>query len=97
MGVAITDLTTGLYAHGAIMAALLARHQTGMGQKIDLSLLECQVASLANIGSSYLIGGEVNGEYRTRHPHAQLASTCTYVGRKAMGYPACFGSPIPSF
>ena len=39
VGVAITDLTTGLYTHGAILAALLARSKTGRGQKIDVSLL----------------------------------------------------------
>lgn len=41
VGVAITDVSTGLYAHGAILAALFARTKTGMGQKIDVSLLVC--------------------------------------------------------
>ena len=39
----MTDITTGLYAHGAIMAALLHRHKTGKGQKIDCDLLSTQV------------------------------------------------------
>ena len=43
VGVAMTDITTGLYAHGAIMAALLHRHKTGKGQKIDCDLLSTQV------------------------------------------------------
>lgn len=53
-GVAVTDLATGLYAHGAIMAALLQRTKTGKGQKIDANLLSTQVASLINIASNYL-------------------------------------------
>jgi succinate--hydroxymethylglutarate CoA-transferase len=48
VGVAITDLTTGLYAHGAIMAALLAREKSGTGQWIDVNLIECQVMLLAD-------------------------------------------------
>ncbi len=39
----MTDLATGLYAHGAIMAALLERHKTGKGQKIECNLLSTQV------------------------------------------------------
>jgi succinate--hydroxymethylglutarate CoA-transferase len=67
VGVAITDLTTGLYAQGAIMAALYARERTSQGQKIDLSLLECQVANLVNVGSNYLIGGQEAQRRGTTH------------------------------
>ncbi|KAJ3084983.1 hypothetical protein HK102_000426, partial [Quaeritorhiza haematococci] len=63
VGVALT----GLYTHGAIMAALLSRARTGQGQKLDISLLECQVASLANIAHSYLIGGEEAQRWGTAH------------------------------
>ncbi|KAF9093410.1 hypothetical protein BGX29_009955 [Mortierella sp. GBA35] len=68
VGVAVTDLTTGLYAHGAIMAALLARHKTGRGQHIDCSLLDSQVVTLANIASSYLIAGQEAKRMGTSHP-----------------------------
>ncbi|KAF9907323.1 hypothetical protein EC991_011145 [Linnemannia zychae] len=68
VGVAVTDLTTGLYAHGGILAALLARHRTGRGQHVDCSLLESQVATLANIGSSYLIAGKEAKRMGTAHP-----------------------------
>lgn len=44
-GVAMTDLATGLYAHGAIMAALLQRHRTGRGSHIDCNLLSSQVTA----------------------------------------------------
>lgn len=67
VGVAITDLTTGLYAHGAILAALFERTKSGKGQKIDVSLLECQVANLANIGHNYLIGGMEAQRWGTEH------------------------------
>ncbi|KAF9123098.1 hypothetical protein BGX30_001622 [Mortierella sp. GBA39] len=68
VGVAVTDLTTGLYAHGAIMAALLARHRTGRGQHIDCSLLDAQIVTLANIASSYLISGQEAKRMGTSHP-----------------------------
>lgn len=48
------NIKTGLYAHGAIMAALMTRSKTGKGQKIDCNLLSTQIASLINIGSNYL-------------------------------------------
>ena len=50
VGVAITDLTTGIYAYSAILAALYGRKSTGRGVHIDASLFESQIASLANIG-----------------------------------------------
>mmetsp|Transcript_13608 Transcript_13608/g.15119 ORF Transcript_13608/g.15119 Transcript_13608/m.15119 type:complete len:448 (+) Transcript_13608:22-1365(+) len=53
-GVAITDIVTGSLAHGGILAALHERNQTGLGQRVDLSLMETQLASLVNIGSSVL-------------------------------------------
>lgn len=77
---AITDLTTGLYAHGAIMAALLARERTGRGQHVDLSLIECQVASLANVASNYLIGGKVQ-----RRGPSMLDKSMTYALQSSIG------------
>jgi len=67
VGVAITDVVTGLFAHGAILAALYARHTSGRGQHIETSLLEAQVAALVNIGSSYLIGGKEAERRGTSH------------------------------
>ncbi|CAD6909008.1 unnamed protein product [Tilletia laevis] len=68
IGVAMTDLTTGLYTHGAIMAALLGRAKTGKGVHIDASLFESQIASLANIASNYLVAGVEAGRHGTAHP-----------------------------
>ena len=69
VGVAITDLTTGLYTSNSVMAALLGRTRTGRGQHIDVALADCQVASLANIASSCLISGKPDtGRWGTAHP-----------------------------
>lgn len=59
LGVAIVDVLTGLYACIGIQAALLERTQSGKGQKIDLSLYDSAVSSLVNIGSNYLMSGEI--------------------------------------
>ncbi|KIX03125.1 uncharacterized protein Z518_06675 [Rhinocladiella mackenziei CBS 650.93] len=69
VGVAVTDLTTGLYTCNAIMASLLARQKTNIGQHLDVALADCQVATLANIASSVLISGERDGgRWGTAHP-----------------------------
>ncbi|KAK3050142.1 hypothetical protein LTR09_008531 [Extremus antarcticus] len=69
VGVAITDLTTGLYTSTSVMAALLSRAKSGRGQHIDVALSDCQVASLANIASSCLISGKPDtGRWGTAHP-----------------------------
>ncbi|KAI0661976.1 CAIB/BAIF family enzyme [Cubamyces menziesii] len=68
VGVAVTDIATGLYAHGAIMAALLSRQRTGQGVWIDCNLFESQLAGLANIASNYLIAGQEGSRHGTAHP-----------------------------
>ena len=57
VGVAVADLFTGMYACTAILAALRHRDATGLGQAIDMALLDTQVAMLANLGSNYLTTG----------------------------------------
>jgi len=68
VGVAIIDVIAGLMLGKAICAALYAREKLGVGQKLDTSLLEAQVASLVNAGSNYLIGGQISGRYGNAHP-----------------------------
>ena len=67
VGVASTDLSTGLYAHGAILAALHQRTHTGLGMKIDCNLLSTQVSLLANLGVGYLNAGLVPQRRGTAH------------------------------
>jgi crotonobetainyl-CoA:carnitine CoA-transferase CaiB-like acyl-CoA transferase len=55
VGVAVADLFTGLYTTVAVLAALRHRDATGLGQVIDMALLDTQVAMLANLGASYLV------------------------------------------
>ncbi|MCP3675763.1 MAG: CoA transferase, partial [Gammaproteobacteria bacterium] len=54
VGVALVDVMTGLYSCNAILAALMARHESQLGQHIDISLLDVQMATLANQGMNYL-------------------------------------------
>ncbi len=67
VGVAIVDITAGLYAAVAILAALHERQRSGQGQFIDIALLDSQVAWLANVGSNYLISGERPRRYGNAH------------------------------
>jgi crotonobetainyl-CoA:carnitine CoA-transferase CaiB-like acyl-CoA transferase len=68
VGVAVVDLTTGLYAAIAILAALVQRGQTGRGQYIDLSLLDVSVAMLANQGMNFLTTGVAPERRGNAHP-----------------------------
>ncbi|KAG7223015.1 hypothetical protein INR49_015946, partial [Caranx melampygus] len=66
-GVAMTDLATGLFAHGAVMAALLQRHKTGRGVHIDCNLLSSQVSCLSHIAANYLNAGKEARRWGTAH------------------------------
>ncbi|HEY7556180.1 MAG TPA: CoA transferase [Candidatus Binatia bacterium] len=68
VGVAIIDVVAGLMLGKAICAALYAREKLGVGQKLDTSLLEAQVACLVNAGSNYLLGGQIPRRYGNAHP-----------------------------
>ena len=68
IGVAYTDLLTGLYALTGILAALHHREKTGEGQFIDISLLDTQVATLSNAGQYYLTSGKVTPRMGNAHP-----------------------------
>jgi crotonobetainyl-CoA:carnitine CoA-transferase CaiB-like acyl-CoA transferase len=69
LGVAAADMTTGMFACIAILAALHHRDETGEGQHLDVSLLESIVAWLANIGSSYLVAGVEGRRFGNAHPN----------------------------
>jgi formyl-CoA transferase len=76
-GVAITDLMTGMYATVAVLAALTHRDRTGEGQHIDMSLLDTQVAMLANVGSNYLNSGK--RPQRWGNAHANIVPYQTFA------------------
>ena len=69
VGVALTDILTGLYAGNAILAALLHREKSGQGQHIDLALLDVQVACLANQAMNYLVSGKAPRRMGNGHPN----------------------------
>ena len=67
VGVAIVDITTGLFASNAIQAALLERERSGKGQYIDLALLDAQIAWLANVAQNYFATGMPPQRYGNGH------------------------------
>ncbi len=69
VGVALADVMTGLYACNAIQAALLYRERHGVGQHIDLGLLDVQVATLANQAMNFLASGTAPGRLGNAHPN----------------------------
>jgi len=68
VGVAITDILTGMYAATAILAALAHRERSGRGQHIDLALLDVQVAMLANHAENYLLTRKPAERLGNAHP-----------------------------
>jgi formyl-CoA transferase len=69
VGVAISDITAGMFACHAILAALFARERTGRGDRIDMALFDATIAWLANVGSNYLVSGVVPQRQGTAHPN----------------------------
>jgi crotonobetainyl-CoA:carnitine CoA-transferase CaiB-like acyl-CoA transferase len=67
VGVAVADLFTGMYATVGILAALRHAEHTGVGQWVDMALLDTQVAMLANLGANYLVSGKVPGRSGNAH------------------------------
>jgi crotonobetainyl-CoA:carnitine CoA-transferase CaiB-like acyl-CoA transferase len=68
-GVAVADLFTGIYAAGAILAAVHQRHETGEGAWIDMALLDVQTSVLANQAMNYLVSGKAPGLMGNAHPN----------------------------
>jgi crotonobetainyl-CoA:carnitine CoA-transferase CaiB-like acyl-CoA transferase len=67
VGVAVTDVLTGLYAAVAVLACLQARHRSGHGYAIDLALLDCAVAAQVNLAQAYLTGGDLPARQGNAH------------------------------
>jgi CoA:oxalate CoA-transferase len=68
VGTSTGDITAGLFAAVGILAALNARQRSGRGSRVDVSMLDAQVATLENAIVRYLASGEVPGPLGTRHP-----------------------------
>lgn len=69
VGVPVADLMTGMYACVAILAAIARRDREGVGEHIDMALLDCQVAMLSNQAQNYLISGLIPKRYGNAHPN----------------------------
>jgi len=69
VGIPIIDITSGMFAATAILAALHARDLTGEGQQVDISLFDSHIALLANAASNYLVGGEPPRRLGNAHPN----------------------------
>ena len=84
-GVAVVDITAGLFASQAILAALHHRQRTGVGQFIDISLLDTQLGWLANVAQNYLVSAETPARYGNAHPNiVPYQAFATADGRLAL-------------
>jgi succinate---hydroxymethylglutarate CoA-transferase len=81
-GVAIVDVCTGMLACNAILAALNARHASGRGQKVEVSLFESALHMLINVASNVLVAGSGGGRYG--NGHASIVPYTTYQAKDAM-------------
>ncbi len=68
-GVAIVDICTGMLACNTVLAALNARHSTGRGQHVEVSLFDSGLAMLANVAANHLISGKDAGRFGNGHPN----------------------------
>ena len=69
IGVAVSDLVTGLYTAVGILAAVIHQSRTGEGQSIDMALFDCQAAALANQATNFLAGGMIPTRLGNAHPN----------------------------
>jgi CoA:oxalate CoA-transferase len=68
VGTSVGDITAGLFTAVGVNAALYHRSQTGQGQKIDVAMLDCQIAILENAIARYFATGQIPGPIGARHP-----------------------------
>jgi crotonobetainyl-CoA:carnitine CoA-transferase CaiB-like acyl-CoA transferase len=68
LGVAITDIVSGLFAAQGVMSALIAREKTGRGQQVDIGMLDATAALLTYQAGNYFATGQVPARMGNRHP-----------------------------
>jgi len=68
VGTSTGDITAGLFTAVGVLAALCERARTGVGRRVDVAMLDCQVATLENAIARYVATGEVPGPLGSRHP-----------------------------
>lgn len=103
VGVAITDLTTGMLGAVAVLAALREAERTGRGQRVDLSLLESTVGWLINQAANHLLGGAEPGRMGNAHPNITPYETfqtadgqiCVAVGSERQWARFCTAMDLP--
>ncbi len=71
VGIPIVDLMTGMYTAVSVLAALARRNETGVGDSIDIAMLDVQVATLSNQAMNYMVSGKVPGRNGNVHPNIQ--------------------------
>ena len=81
-GVAIVDVCTGMLACNAILAAITARHGSGRGQKVEVSLYESALHMLVNVASNVLVSGRGGARFGNGHP--SIVPYTTYAAKDAM-------------
>jgi succinate--hydroxymethylglutarate CoA-transferase len=81
-GVAIVDICTGMLASNAILAALNARHRTGRGQHVEVSLFDSSLAMLANVAANHLVSGKEARRFGNGHPN--IVPYTAYAARDGM-------------
>ena len=71
VGIPIVDLMTGMYTAVSVLAALARRNETGVGDSIDIAMLDVQVATLSNQAMNYLVSGQLPKRNGNAHPNIQ--------------------------
>jgi hypothetical protein len=84
MGVAFADIFTGVYGVIAVQAALAQRERTGLGQQVDMALLDVMVGVLANQAMNFLVSGDVPTRYGNAHPSIVPYQVCAVADGHVM-------------
>lgn len=104
VGTSVGDITAGLFTTVGINAALYHREKTGLGQKVDVGMLDCQIAILENAIARYMATGDIPGPIGARHPsitpfeayHAADGHLIIAAGNDALWQRLCEALEVPA-